>query len=144
MKIITRKLIDMSQTVDKLYKRTYKNARQTAKVARALNQVRARYDEFEQIRKKWTDENAPESGEIKRAENPKLFNEAEKFMASLLSEEAEIETTDVITFDDIDEMCNGGGDKRSTDSAGGKGKPKDEFTAAEIDCLVTLGMLKDE
>ena len=136
MTFTTRKLIDMSQTVDKLYKRTYKNARQTAKVARILNQVRARYDEFEQIRKKWTDENAPESGEIKRTESPKLFREAEKFMESLLSEEAEIETTDVIMFDDIDEMCNGKdkGDK----------KGKEELTAAEIDCLITLGILKDD
>ena len=74
------------------------------------------------MKKKWTDENAPESGEIKRTENPKLFREAERFMESLLSEEAEIETAEVIKFDEL----------------------KDDFTAAEIDCLITLGMLKDE
>ena len=120
-----RKLVDLAGAIDKLYKRTYKNARQTAGIARRLNSVKERFAEFEEIRNNFLVERSPNGEAIMKKDDPALYQEAQEFMKSLLDDEVELVAgKEMIDYEDLDKL-------------------KEPLTAEEINALLTLGLLKD-
>ena len=119
-----KKLVGLAGPIDKLYKKTYKNARQTAGIARQLNVVKDRFAEFEEIRNNFLAEESPDGEAIVKKDDPALYRKAQEFMKSLLDEEIELASKEMIDYEDLDKL-------------------KEPLTAEEINALLTLGLLQD-
>ena len=128
MQITYKQIVKLSPATEKIYRRNYKNSRQTAKVARILNQVKAAEDEFEQVRNKWVEENAPDTQTIDPKKDPELARAANDYMRSLLAETVEIESSPAVKYEDLDKF-----------------EKKDQPLAAdEMDALITFGLLDED
>ena len=123
-----KELLGMRETIEKLYRRNYANARQTALISRQLNPIRDRYQEHDETLNKYVKENAKNGVQISvQDDGVEMIRATNKYMDALLKEDIDVNLRRALKWKDIDALDNG----------------KQKFSGDELDVLITLGLLLD-